>query len=144
MVKCKRRKKCSFRKYAFGVLDEVMMDIDYARKERDMFWQEVYHGKAGNSLPVEADGYDLQKYLCEMNDGTFYETSVVSDNKSSLTINLSAILPECWEKIVIDRIKKWFSKNVSSCKGSSELVMIHLSNRYGDIVKEYVCYGKEV
>lgn len=130
--------------YAFGVLDEVMMDIDYARKERDMFWQEVYHGKAGNSLPVDTDGYDLQKYLCEMNDGTFYETSVVSDNKSSLTINLSAILPEFWEKIVIGRIKKWFSDKISICKGDSEIVMLFVSNMYHEVIKDYICHGKEV
>lgn len=48
------------------------------------------------------------------------------------------------EKIVIGRIKKWFSDKISICKGDSEIVMLFVSNRYHEVIKDYICHGKEV
>ena len=50
--------------YAFGILDEVQMDIDYAQKQRELFWEEEF-GKY--EVIGYYDNYELKdEYLLEL------------------------------------------------------------------------------
>ena len=107
--------------YAFGILDGVQMQSEYAIKERTAFWQEVF-GKE-EPCEYEADYELLTQYLFEtiqtVDDWeqiTFYnlraskDRTHINDKASELLIQFASIPPIIWRNIFIKRIKNYFEK----------------------------------
>lgn len=107
--------------YAFGILDGVQMQSEYAIKERTAFWQEVF-GKE-EPCEYEADYELLTQYLFEtfqtVDDWeqiTFYnlrasrDRTHINDKTSELLIQFASIPPIIWRNIFIKRIKNYFEK----------------------------------
>jgi hypothetical protein len=125
--------------YAFGILDGVQMQIEYAIKERTAFWQEVF-GKE-EPCKYEADYELLTQYLFEtfqtVDDWeqiTFYnlrasrDKTHINDETSELLIQFASIPPIIWRNIFIKRIKNYFEKYPDMTKNGLIKELYFVSN----------------
>lgn len=134
--------------YSIGILDDVQMGIDFADKERELFWKEVL-----NSPPITyqyaSRFYELYTdYLLEtfqVNDDweqlTFYniDWDIYHKNGSNvLKIQLAKPLSKELEDIIIPRMKDFFLDKVYPYMSEADkLISITLCDRVGNVVKEY-------
>lgn len=103
--------------YAFGILDGVQMNIDFAREERLCFAKEVY-GRDTVIDPEEEEYELLDEYLfesfCPADDWeqiTFYGiVPNYHDKSSAIQIQFAKMPPVKWTCIFVPRIKQFFEK----------------------------------
>ncbi len=134
--------------YSIGILDDVQMSIDHSRKERMMFWYDVFD-KERISFKKASESYELYRdYLLETYQEcddweqlTFYsiDWDILHKNGSNvLKIQLAKPLSHYWEEIIISRMKAFFDKKIYKyMKEDDELISITLCDRKGEVVKEY-------
>jgi hypothetical protein len=116
--------------YAFGILDGVQMENDFALNERKLFWKEVFQ----KDTPIEfEEPYELyDKYFCKtfqcVDDWyqiTFYNIGCRSENTSHIFIQFNEIPPNM--ELYITRIKKFFNSFGNEIQ-NSRLVDLYISD----------------
>ena len=148
--------------YSMGVLDNVQINIGFAKEERNMFWQDV----EGKDAPEDFDDYQehstlLKEYLLETcsDDGyngsfqTFYAIDVNSDfvsevdeimgaDSSAIIIDMCKPFDGKWEDIVINRMQDFANQYFRLSNGDKiDIIGIRLyktSRSPYKIEKEYI------
>lgn len=130
--------------YALGMLDAFQMEmVTHGGYEMKLFWKEVFNSETKGYY----DDYELKdEYLMETYQDvddweqvTFYH--MVGDC-NSLAIQLVKPLNEYCERIVIERIEKFFA--VRPCRddytlpSNAKLESIYLIDSEGNRIKEYL------
>ena len=129
--------------YAFGILDGVQMDIDYALDERKLFWKEVFHYQDGKTIEF-ADEYELlDKYLFETfqtvadwEQITFYNVIGINKNESAIIVQFSEVPPLTWTSLIASRIKDFFVRFETSTAKGSKLLACYFEDSKKRIVKD--------
>ena len=135
--------------YSMGILDDVQMDIDHSKKERSIFWDEVFNKDKPINFEEAIESYELLRdylfetfqYVDDWEQLTFYQIDwsiMHKENRDILKIQLAKPLNEYWEGIIIPRMKNFFTENPYKYMNKNvELISIHLFDRKGNVVKEY-------
>ena len=116
--------------YAFGILDGCQMEIDFALKQRTLFWKEVF-----DKEPIGfEDGYELlDKYLFETfqvcddwEQITFYNVKSNEDRvHSTIKIQFTELPPIVWRSIIIPRIKKFFDVYAETLTSNAKITKLY-------------------
>ncbi len=135
--------------YALGILDDVQMNIDFADKERAMFWKEVFNKDEVISFEDALDSYELLRdYLFEtfqdVDDWeqlTFYEIdweAMHKEDRNILVVQLAKPLSTYWEEVVIPRMKRFFELKIYEYMDKdAELTSITLCSKGHNPIKSY-------
>lgn len=135
--------------YALGILDDVQMNIDFADKERAMFWKEVFNSDEVVSFEDALDSYELLRdYLFEtfqdVDDWeqlTFYEIdweAMHKEDRNILVVQLAKPLSVYWEEIIIPRMKRFFELKIYEYMDKdAELTGITLCSKGHNPIKSY-------
>ena len=146
---------------SISILDEALIEailtcpapnsnsIDFADKERVMFWKEVFNSDEVVSFEDALDSYELLRdYLFEtfqdVDDWeqlTFYKIdweAMHKEDRNILVVQLTKPLSAYWEEIIIPRMKQFFELKIYEYMDKdAELTGITLCSEGHNPIKSY-------